>query len=1191
MKFKHLHIENIRSYEKLDLDFTDGVTVISGVNGSGKSSILEACFMAIFGGEVLANTSLKIADMMRKDSSKAVIVLDFEHGGDDYQIEQNYKATKTGAGNSKSVLRKNGEIIAEQTKNTYDAVQKLLNMDEKNFQNCAYIRQGEIDALINAKPKDRQQMIDDLLRLGKLEEYRERAHNSKTAVSRVLRSENERKAELQSRIEQLRSKNLHEELNRRREAVEKLTAAVSLKNEEKTRLSNELTLLESKLKEMENTRKEIENLKTESSDLSRKCDEEISKREKMMDEILTAEKQIAESAAVSEKLRTEINSGLFGASGSSGTPDAPGLSGATGSSGTSGIESVSKINENNENAGAVLKQIKEDENAAREKKHALSGKAEIIAVNKKTLENDILKKENEIAEIQKNISELNSAIETQAEKIAAANASVEGGFSKAGVERTAFLNLFDELFGEIKEELEKEPPADSQAPKESESNEKDCISGVCDISFYSNVVKIEELPLPSDEQAWKTLISDLENLEEYIEQKVRAEEGKITEEERKKASISGESEEKEKNVKAFEKDLLRLEEDKETVLLNLKNENAEFEKKKNLVSDYTALIEMHSAKRLEKIKTVAVLKETVPPSRYSLNDISAEDIRGAQTFIAARKEELISESSGLKSRDTEIQKSAARKEELLKAGKCPTCGQEVTADTVHPAHEAADESRQRTEMADRLKEIEKLKRETDMQAGVLNEISEIDENIRKIQAEMNTFRAEEKGKSEMIEKLRKDLTDIEEQKTALNARKLENSILYEAGRKDLEKIDQRLSGMKAGYARNLEKLRLISEREKEFSNTANSILLAYKTLEGDRKLNEDSQKRLKDSEASKDESKKAADILKADLGTAAAEEIKAKEEEAKAAAVLAGISELREKVENLIGFVTVRDRLKAGLDGKKTTLAAIDEAVDRFKTQISEKEIKARSLLEKISGSDAADTGMTFAEKQKNLADQIRAVSLSIEDLESKKSGVMEQIGQYRGEISVLADCEKSNDVLRNKIQFLAYVSEDVSVLEEMYLRIRSEMRSKNIEALDQLLNEMFEFIYSNNAYSHLELDSDYNLKVHEKDGSVLEPKQLSGGERAIFNLALRCAIYRLLSLGFGENSTGKTSLPPLIFDEPTVFLDSGHVRQLIKLIEHMREDGVGQIIVVSHDESLIDSADVNFKIEKDPLTNASSVV
>ena len=40
-----------------------------------------------------------------------------------------------------------------------------------------------------------------------------------------------------------------------------------------------------------------------------------------------------------------------------------------------------------------------------------------------------------------------------------------------------------------------------------------------------------------------------------------------------------------------------------------------------------------------------------------------------------------------------------------------------------------------------------------------------------------------------------------------------------------------------------------------------------------------------------------------------------------------------------------------------------------------------------------------------------------------------------------------------------------------------------------------------------------------------------------------------------------------------------------------MRGIGVGQIIVVSHDESLIDSADHIFQVEKDPITNMSSIV
>jgi len=67
---------------------------------------------------------------------------------------------------------------------------------------------------------------------------------------------------------------------------------------------------------------------------------------------------------------------------------------------------------------------------------------------------------------------------------------------------------------------------------------------------------------------------------------------------------------------------------------------------------------------------------------------------------------------------------------------------------------------------------------------------------------------------------------------------------------------------------------------------------------------------------------------------------------------------------------------------------------------------------------------------------------------------------------------------------------------------------------LERTLNETFELVYGNDAYSHIELDGEYVLTVYQKDGEPLDPEQLSGGERALFNLSLRCAIYRLLSRG-----------------------------------------------------------------------------
>jgi exonuclease SbcC len=65
--------------------------------------------------------------------------------------------------------------------------------------------------------------------------------------------------------------------------------------------------------------------------------------------------------------------------------------------------------------------------------------------------------------------------------------------------------------------------------------------------------------------------------------------------------------------------------------------------------------------------------------------------------------------------------------------------------------------------------------------------------------------------------------------------------------------------------------------------------------------------------------------------------------------------------------------------------------------------------------------------------------------------------------------------------------------------------------------------------------------------------------------------------------------MPPLILDEPTVFLDAGHVGRLVDLVEEMRSLGVQQTLIVSHDEELKAAAEELVTVEKDPTTNRST--
>jgi exonuclease SbcC len=56
------------------------------------------------------------------------------------------------------------------------------------------------------------------------------------------------------------------------------------------------------------------------------------------------------------------------------------------------------------------------------------------------------------------------------------------------------------------------------------------------------------------------------------------------------------------------------------------------------------------------------------------------------------------------------------------------------------------------------------------------------------------------------------------------------------------------------------------------------------------------------------------------------------------------------------------------------------------------------------------------------------------------------------------------------------------------------------------------------------------------------------------------------------------------------MFLDSGHVLKLVDLIDAMRGFGVEQILVVSHDEDLVEAADDLVTVEKNTTSNRAAV-
>ncbi|AHF99213.1 chromosome segregation protein SMC [Halostagnicola larsenii XH-48] len=295
--------------------------------------------------------------------------------------------------------------------------------------------------------------------------------------------------------------------------------------------------------------------------------------------------------------------------------------------------------------------------------------------------------------------------------------------------------------------------------------------------------------------------------------------------------------------------------------------------------------------------------------------------------------------------------------------------------------------------------------------------------------------------------------------------------------------------------------------------------------------------------------------------------------------------EIRTELEELHRLLEIddeREEIEREIENARERRADWQTMNDERREQLSAKRDRKRELTDEFD-----EQRIEQAREQKRSAeDYLEKVDEKLSTLREKRTEIQNAIGGVENELEELERLRERLEAIETRCGDLESLYDEAETLQATYGDLRAELRQRNVETLERLLNETFELVYQNDSYASIDLDGQYRLTVYQKDGEPLEPEQLSGGERALFNLSLRCAIYRLLA----EGVEGTAPMPPLILDEPTVFLDSGHVTQLVSLVESMRDLGVEQIIVVSHDEELVGAADELVRVEKDATSNRSQL-
>ncbi len=166
-----LNISGFLSYlDPVSLDFTTfDVACISGSNGAGKSSLLDAMTWALFGQARRRDDAI-----INSHASAAEVVLELEYEGDAYRIQRIKPRGKSAILEfSQRAADGNWKPLTERSiRDTELRIQQILRMDYDTFINASFFLQGQADLFAQQRPGDRKRILGSILGLEVWETYR-----------------------------------------------------------------------------------------------------------------------------------------------------------------------------------------------------------------------------------------------------------------------------------------------------------------------------------------------------------------------------------------------------------------------------------------------------------------------------------------------------------------------------------------------------------------------------------------------------------------------------------------------------------------------------------------------------------------------------------------------------------------------------------------------------------------------------------------------------------------------------------------------------------------------------------------------------------------------------------------------------------------------------------------------------------
>ena len=312
-----LKLSGFLSYrDPVELDFSSfDLACISGENGAGKSSLLDAMTWSLFGQARKRDESV-----INLQSAVAEVVFTFEYENNQYRVIRSLARGKT---TTLEFQISDGGVwrpLTEHTnRETQARIEQILRLDYDTFINVSFFLQGRTDQFAQQSPTRRKEILGDILGLEIWEVYKERAAERRKTFEGDLGAVDGRTAEINAELaeEEPRKQKLKEleaqmkQLSALRKTQESVLenlrkAAASQAAAEKARLEEERRALKEQEKAVKDQAARVDEMTSRIESAKNTLGEvegKITKRNDLKDKRSAAREQHAKLKAENEYLK------------------------------------------------------------------------------------------------------------------------------------------------------------------------------------------------------------------------------------------------------------------------------------------------------------------------------------------------------------------------------------------------------------------------------------------------------------------------------------------------------------------------------------------------------------------------------------------------------------------------------------------------------------------------------------------------------------------------------------------------------------------------------------------------------------------------------------------------------------------------------------------------------------------------